>query len=120
MMETHTSKQIKQMSYRELSEAQRNEADNMVFLLGTSLDEKVFFERDGQLTAVNRLVQSGGYSDSWGAFCYQCRTAIPKDAEHTCRGDGDGSQIYSCHTKEQADYLASAKSLRELLNIGVG
>lgn len=99
-------------TYRELNEEQRQQADQMPYLLGASIDDSIFALKDGEVVAVNTRVRETAYARGWGHFCFECREAFPAETQHLgC----SMLHIYPVHTQEQAKTLAEQRTLREQL-----
>lgn len=104
----------KRLSYQELTDEQRQQADALPYLLGRSIDEPLFTLRDGKPVAVNAIAEDQPYYGDYGYFCYECRVAMRKDEEHLC--SGTGQFIYPVRTQEQAEARMALKTLREQYN----
>lgn len=94
------------MTYIELSDAQKIEADGLHYLLGKPIHEKLFILINDKISAVNTIAVDHLHP-RYGYFCTKCRKGFKKD-EAICEHGG-----FPVRTKEIMDVWEKAKTMRQ-------
>ena len=93
------------MSYIELGDSQRIEADELHYLLGKSIHEKLFIFINDKVNAVNTIAIDHLYP-RYGYFCTKCKKGFKK-GEVICKHGG-----FPVRTKEIMAIWEKAKTMR--------
>jgi len=97
------------MSYIELNDTQKTKADELHYLLGKSIHEKVFILINDQISAVNTIAADHRYP-RYGYFCTKCQKGFRKN-DIICEHGG-----FPVRTKTIMYFWESAKTMRQQYN----
>ncbi len=107
----------KMLSYRQLSQAQKEIANTLPVRPGTGLDDEIFMVIDDQLRFLETQPRDGRYAGDWGWYCRICHQAFRDGTKHeSC----NGQYIYAVRTEEIGRRLESLHSLQELWDLERG
>jgi hypothetical protein len=109
----------KYINYLDLTEAQKGHADQFIFTLGASLEDKIFVVAGDSVDALNSFAYQNSFSHgTHHLFCYHCRSAYMASIEGVDpHPENDCSQEFVSQFKidcfDQAKACENLQTLRE-------